>query len=213
MKLYPSKLISLIKEIPSKRSTKESSGRPDGRKGLFSSFARLPETAPAVDVSRGAPFEMDIEKNQGLDSVSDEKEISSSSSNPLHSLCQQILNKWLRSGEGWKAFREGLILGYWVATKYRTRKQSHFLANSSREVFLWTKAGIGATNGDRADGLSNYVLLGRVQEREAGSVSSSRKAKPKISMLIIIHIAEVLSPQGQPCKCGIRIYAHLDSEA
>ena len=136
MKLYPSKLISLIKEIPSKRSTKESSGRSDGRRGLFSSFARLSETAPAVDVSRGAPFEMDIEKNQGLDSVSNEKEISSSSSNPLHSLCQQTVNKWLRSGEGWKAFEEGLMLGYQVAIKFRTRKQSHFLANSSRGAFL-----------------------------------------------------------------------------
>ncbi len=72
MKLYPSKLISIIKEIPSKRSTKNSSRRSDGRRGLFSSFARISETPPAVDVSRGAPFEIDIEKNQELKSVSGE---------------------------------------------------------------------------------------------------------------------------------------------
>lgn len=72
LKLYPSKLVSLIKEAASKRSSKISSRRSDGRKGLFSTFARLSENPPAVDASRGAPFEVDIEKNQELDSVSDE---------------------------------------------------------------------------------------------------------------------------------------------
>lgn len=67
LKLYPSKLVSLIKEKASKKSTKNSSGRSGGRRGLFSNFARLSETPPAVDVSRGAPFEMDIEKHQELD--------------------------------------------------------------------------------------------------------------------------------------------------
>lgn len=67
IKLYPSKLVSLIKDMASKRSSKGSSGRSDGRRGLFSTFARLSDTPPAVDVSRGAPFEMDIEKNQDLE--------------------------------------------------------------------------------------------------------------------------------------------------
>lgn len=75
IKLYPSKLVSLIKDMASKWSSKSSSGRSDGRRGLFSTFARLSETPPAVDVSRGAPFEMDIEKNQNIDSVSDENEM------------------------------------------------------------------------------------------------------------------------------------------
>ena len=74
MKLYPSRLISLIKEIPSKRSSKKSSGHSNGRRGLFSSFARLSETPPAVDASRGAPFEFDVEKNIGEDSVSYENQ-------------------------------------------------------------------------------------------------------------------------------------------
>ena len=71
IKLYPRKLVSLLKEIPSKKSTKKSSERPDGRKGLFSTFARLSETPSAVDASRGEPFEFDIEKHQGHDVVSD----------------------------------------------------------------------------------------------------------------------------------------------
>lgn len=75
IKLYPSKLVSLIKDMASKRSSKSSSGHSDGRRGLFSTFARLSETPPAVDVSRGAPFEMDIEKNHNIDSVSDESEM------------------------------------------------------------------------------------------------------------------------------------------
>lgn len=72
VKLYPSKLVSLIQDMASKRSSKKSSERSDGRRGLFSSFARLSETPPAVDVSRGAPFEVDVEKNLQLDSVSAE---------------------------------------------------------------------------------------------------------------------------------------------
>ena len=71
MKLYPSKLISLIKELSSKGSSNDSSKRSQGRKGLFSSFARLSETPPAVDVSRGAPFEIDVEKNMEQHSVSE----------------------------------------------------------------------------------------------------------------------------------------------
>ena len=70
MKLYPSKLISLIKELSSKGSGNDSK-RSQGRKGLFSSFARLSETPPAVDVSRGAPFEIDVEKNMEQTSVSE----------------------------------------------------------------------------------------------------------------------------------------------
>ena len=75
MKLYRSKLVSLIKEMPSRRSTRKSSERADGRKGLFSSFARLSESPPAVDVSRGAPFEVDIEKHQDHDIVGKAREM------------------------------------------------------------------------------------------------------------------------------------------
>ena len=74
------------------------------------------------------------------------------------------------------------------------------------------KGRIGATHGDRADGLLKYVLLSKVQEREAGSMTSSRKATPKTSMLIIIRIAEALSLQEQPCECETRfISAYLCS--
>ena len=106
IKLYPSKLVSLIKEIPSRRSTKKSSERSDGRKGLFSSFARLSESPPAVDVSRGAPFEVDIEKHQGHDIVSDACEMFSSTPDSLLRLCRPIVTEWLRSEEGWRVSDE-----------------------------------------------------------------------------------------------------------
>ena len=108
IKLYPSKLVSLIKEIPSRRSTKKSSERSDGRKGLFSSFARLSESPPAVNVSRGAPFEVDIEKHQGHDIVSDACEMFSSTPDSLLRLCRPIVTEWLRSEEGWKVSDERL---------------------------------------------------------------------------------------------------------
>ena len=60
----------------SRSSTKKSSQRSDD---LFSSFARLSETPPAVDASRGAPFEVDIGKYQRLCSVSEDNAIHSSS--------------------------------------------------------------------------------------------------------------------------------------
>lgn len=106
IKLYPAKLISLIKEIPSKRSTKKSTEHSDGRKDLFSTFARLSETPPAVDASRGAPFEVDLEKYQEPDVVSDASETFLSTPNLLRSLYRPIVNEWLRSEEGWKASEE-----------------------------------------------------------------------------------------------------------
>ena len=97
--------------MKSKRSTSnKSSERSDGRKGLFSSFARLSDTPPAVDVSRGAPFEVDVEKNLELDSVSDRSGTQSLSTDSLYSPCPRIANEWLRSEDRWKAFRGGLRL-------------------------------------------------------------------------------------------------------
>jgi hypothetical protein len=75
LKLYPSKLISFIRERTlsirkSSRSDEKHALSSEGRQGrwqLFSSFKRLPETPPAVTAaSLGAPFEFDVEK--GIDS-------------------------------------------------------------------------------------------------------------------------------------------------
>jgi hypothetical protein len=69
-KLYPSRFIHLIKERSIRWSARRSSRRSAGRKGLFSSFARLTETPPAVDASMGAPFEFDVEKNIEIEHMS-----------------------------------------------------------------------------------------------------------------------------------------------
>ena len=98
-----------VKGIPSRRSTKKSSARFDGRKAFFSSFARLSESPPAVDVSRGAPFEVDIEKHQGYDIVSIACEVLSSTPNLLLRLCQPIITEWLRSEEGWRVSDKKLL--------------------------------------------------------------------------------------------------------
>ena len=108
IKLYPSKLVSLIKEIPSRRSTKKSSERSNGRKGLFSSFARLSESPPAVDVSRGAPFQVDIEKYQVHDIVGDACETVWSTPNLLLRLFRPVVTEWLRFEEGWRVSDVGV---------------------------------------------------------------------------------------------------------
>lgn len=71
LKLYPSKLISLIREkgssirrsSTSKDRITPASNRRRGKWQVFSTFKRLPETPPAVTTaSLGAPFELDVEK-------------------------------------------------------------------------------------------------------------------------------------------------------
>ena len=56
----------------------------------FSSFAPLSESPPAVDVSRCAPFEVDIEKHRGHDIVSDVCEMFSSIPNSLLDFAGQL---------------------------------------------------------------------------------------------------------------------------